>query len=71
MKKTMSLIEKLKVSWYWFIKHGDCLMESCHFCKSSQITKIDGYDDGDYYLAKYKCRKCGARCEVKERWKRT
>jgi len=68
MKKTTSLLEKLKVCWYWLIEHGDGLIEFCHYCQSTKITKVDGYDDGDYYHARYKCRKCGAICSTRERW---
>ena len=70
MKKTMSLWEKLRVCKHWIFNHGEALFEFCHYCQSTRITRIDGYDDGDYYLAKYKCRNCGATCETKEKWQK-
>jgi hypothetical protein len=66
----MGLAEKLKVCWYWLVGHGEALFECCHYCQSTQITKVDGHDEGDYYHAKYKCRKCGATCEATEKWQK-
>ncbi len=69
MKKIASLIDKLKVCKYWVFDHGDVLIESCHYCKSTHIVKIEGTDNGDFYNAKYKCNNCGATCTAQEEWK--
>lgn len=70
MKRVASLIDKLKVCKYWLLDHGDVLIETCHYCKSTHIVKIEGSDDGDFYSARYSCKDCGATCTVREKWKR-
>jgi len=68
MKRIASLIDKLKLCKYWLFNYGDVLIESCHYCNSTRIAKVEGSDDGDAYNAKYLCKNCGATCITKENW---
>lgn len=68
MKRKLTLYDKLRIFKMWMKEHGNALIESCLYCKSTKVRRVDYTEQDSIYKAKYECLECKATADVAENW---